>query len=448
MNSSTGPLTSGPLRVSARNPRYFEDGTGRIVYLTGSHTWNTLVDIGPEYPPAAFDFAAHLRFLQQRNHNFIRFWVSDHFAMPDGERGGALSYTAPFPWARTGPGLARDGHPKFDLTAYDPEYFGRLRERSIAAGEQGLYVSAMLFEGCEMHNQPPSPWRWEGHPFHPENNINGIDGDPKQRGCGYSVHSLDVPEITALQEAYLRHVVDTVNDLDNVLYEIINESAGYSLSWQAHLIKYLHEYERTKPKQHPVGMTAVWGEPIDETPTNRHLFASEAEWISPCALPDGYYLDPPAADGTKVILSDSDHLEGRTFEGMMAWVWRSVCRGLNPIYMDIDDNEGTKAPIRELPRRTLGYARWYTERMNLAAAAPRDVLASSRYCLSDGATQYLVFLPEGTGTVDLSGAEGLLNAEWFDSTAGRVLPAGQVCGGGPVDFTAPGFAPAVLYLWR
>ena len=31
--------------------------------------------------------------------------------------------------------------------------------------------------------------------------------------------------ITALQEAYVRKVVDTVNDLDNVLYEISNESS-------------------------------------------------------------------------------------------------------------------------------------------------------------------------------------------------------------------------------
>ena len=30
---------SGPLRVHAQNPRYFADGNGKAVYLTGSHTW-------------------------------------------------------------------------------------------------------------------------------------------------------------------------------------------------------------------------------------------------------------------------------------------------------------------------------------------------------------------------------------------------------------------------
>jgi hypothetical protein len=443
------PFASGPLRVSPRNPRYFEDAEGRIVYLTGSHTWNTLIDSGPEFPLPAFDFAAHLRFLQERNHNFIRLWTMDHFALPDGEHGGQLCYAAPLPWARTGPGEALDGRPKFDLTQYDPAYFQRLRERIIMAGTQGIYVSIMLFEGCEMHNVPASPWRWEGHPFHAGNNVNGLDGDPKRRGVGYSVHSLDVPEITAVQEAYVRHVVDCTNDLDNVLYEIINESAGYSLLWQSHLIAHLHSYEQTKPKQHPVGMTAVWGEPIDDTPTNRYLFESEAEWISPCALPDGYFADPPAADGSKVILVDSDHLEGRTFEGMMPWVWRSFCRGLNPIYMDVDDNDGTKEPFRELPRKALGFARHYAERMDLAKAVPSNALASTQYCLSDGATQFLVFLPEGgTATVDLSRAAGMLNVEWLEAETCRLLPAGQLPGGTPAKLTAPFQGPAVLYLWR
>ena len=36
----------GPLRVLAANPRYFTDGSGRAVYLTGSHTWDNRQDIG------------------------------------------------------------------------------------------------------------------------------------------------------------------------------------------------------------------------------------------------------------------------------------------------------------------------------------------------------------------------------------------------------------------
>ncbi len=42
-----------------------------------------------------------------------------------------------------------------------------------------------------------------------------------------------------------------MNDLDNVLYEIINE--GGATAWQIHMIDLVHRIERAKAKQHPVG---------------------------------------------------------------------------------------------------------------------------------------------------------------------------------------------------
>ena len=77
---STGPGRApasvpapGPLRVSAQNPRYFADGTGKIHYLTGSHTWkNFATDGGTADPPIAFDYDRYLDFLTAHNHNFFR----------------------------------------------------------------------------------------------------------------------------------------------------------------------------------------------------------------------------------------------------------------------------------------------------------------------------------------------------------------------------------------
>ena len=42
----------GPLRVHPKNPRYFTDGSGGAIYLTGSHTWLNLQDGGSKFPPA------------------------------------------------------------------------------------------------------------------------------------------------------------------------------------------------------------------------------------------------------------------------------------------------------------------------------------------------------------------------------------------------------------
>ncbi|MGC8834180.1 MAG: hypothetical protein ACP5R4_09000, partial [Armatimonadota bacterium] len=158
--------TMGPLRVHPTNPRYFADRRGRIVYLTGSHTWNNLQDMGPTDPPKPFDFNAYLDFLQQHNHNFIRLW---RWEEPKWRyEHGSLCFCEPHPWPRTGPGIARDGKPKFDLTKFNQSYFTRLRERCSSAAKRGIYVSVMLFEG---HCVQFAAEGREFHPFHPDNNI-------------------------------------------------------------------------------------------------------------------------------------------------------------------------------------------------------------------------------------------------------------------------------------
>jgi hypothetical protein len=85
-------------------------------------------------------------------------------------------------------------------------------------------------------------------------------------------HTLAIAEVTALHKVYVRKVIDTVNDLDNGLYEIANESPKNSQDWQYHMIEYIKDYEATLPKQHPVGMT------VDHPGgDNGDLFASQAE---------------------------------------------------------------------------------------------------------------------------------------------------------------------------
>jgi hypothetical protein len=264
------------------------------------------------------------------------------------------------------------------------------------------------------------------------------------------VHSLDVPAITRLQEAYIRKVVDTVNDLDNVLYEVTNETANHSKDWQYHVIRYVKEYESHKSKQHPVGMTYFDSGPRG---TLAALAESPADWISPGD--DGgrfdYQVDPPAADGQKVSLADTDHVFGVGGDGV--WVWKTFMRGHNPIYMDpLGDKGGFKVSKTQLEsaREAMGQTRRFAEHVNLAAMTPRGDLASTQYCLADPAAEYLVYLPEGGAvTVDLSAATGDLTVEWFEPGKGQSIAAEhKVPGGAHREFHAPFSGAAVLYLAR
>src|SRR4029453_16357518 len=217
----------GPLVVATANPRYFTVAAGeqQAVYLTGSHIWNNLHDgMGPGAACAdtleQLDFGAYLDFLAERGHNFIRLWRWEQFK-PQAAGGEFHLCMTPQPWARTGPGGAKDGKPRFDLDRFDEAFFDRLRDRVAAAGERGIYVAVMLFDGFGLHLSP-APDHVEGHPFHAANNINGVGigsiGDHK-------VLPLD-PRVQQLQEAYLYNVVDTLHDLPNLLWEVANESSG------------------------------------------------------------------------------------------------------------------------------------------------------------------------------------------------------------------------------
>ena len=453
---------TGPLRVNPENPRYFTDGSGKTIYLTGSHTWNNLQEISKLAPK--FEYDKYLQFLQKANHNFIRLWAIENAAweVPSTDK----VRTHPLPYRRTGPGVALDGDPKFDLAQFDPDYFDRLRSRVSAAADHGIYVSVMLFNGWCIGKKPYSqgnPWR--GHPFHRENNVNGIDGDLNGDGEGKEIQTLQDPKITGLQEQYVRKVVDTLSDFDNVLWEISNESDHESKGWQYHMIRFIKTYEAGKKKQHPVGMTVAHPEHEEN---NRDLFESPADWVSPA--PDGFadYRDnPPAADGRKVIILDTDHLWG--VGGDRAWVWKSFTRGHNPIFMD--PFEGQKWQSAQLAMgRTLDYA----ERINLEVMMPHNEVASSGYCLVDPGKEYLVYLPfeahrlesarffhrfkqqisnfrrnfRRTVTVDLTAAHGTFLPEWLNPSNGERIKGKEIEGGSRIQLTAPFKGDAVLHLQR
>ncbi len=413
--------TAGPLRACPENPRCFADATGEAVLLVGSHTWSNLKDGSYAGDLTPFDYQSYLDELERLGHNFIRLWTWElaRYSYDEGE----VLESAPFPWLRTGPDDALDGKPKFDLDRFDDAYFRRLRERVEMARDRGVWVSIMLFEGHGVQRSRP-PWCWDGHPFNRANNVNGIDGNPDGDERGTEIHQLAVPEILAIQEAYVRKVIDTVNDLDNVLYEIVNEAGPYSTEWQYRMIDLIHEYERAKPLQHPVGMTFQYAGGGNST-----LFESPADWVSP--NPEGGYRDdPPAATGEKVILTDTDHLWG--IGGNHVWVWKSVTRGLNPLFMDPWDAANMPPPMDpkwDPIRRNLGHARAMTSRMDLRRAVPRGDLSSTGYCLADPGRAYLVYLPDGgEAVVDLSDIGGEASVEWLDPRTGErtrtTLPAG------------------------
>ncbi len=477
----------GPLVVSEANPRYFTttgDDADRAVYLAGSHLWNNLHDgMGPGEAcgetPESMDFDAYLDFLAERGHNFIRLWRWEQFRSYTAAADYHLCM-APQPWARTGPGDASDGKPRFDLDRFEDAFFDRLRERVIAAGERGMYVAVMLFEGWGIHLST-APLHIEGYPFHATNNVNGVGIDSI---LDYQVLPLD-PRVRELQEAYIRKVLDTVHDQPNVLWEVANESSGGgtvdlefakylgqdqvpewgdSTEWQYWVIDTVKRHEEERGyAPHPMGITMQF--PVaDQTKVNDPLWASRAEWISPGFEGSGWFpgnpeipaaawfADPPANDGMKVVIADTDHFAPGGGDAL--WAWKTFLRGHHPILMDFGIIGGVNPPdpkaggpmsfeTFEPARFAMGDTVRFAERMRLLETEPRGDLTSTGYALANPGEEYLVLQPgEGAFTVTLE--PGTYAVEWFGVESREAAEADDVTvdAAGTSSFTAPFTATA------
>jgi hypothetical protein len=460
-SSITSKPAPGPLKVHSVNPRYFDDGTGRAVLLVGvNHGWELQDNAwSTRY---TLDWRVFLDYLKKYNLNYIRLWRAE--STTGGDNSSFL--TEPIPYLRTGPGNAMDGLSKFDLARFNQEYFDRIRKRCIEAGKEGIYVNIMFFEKHSTYNQRISggaEYPWKGHPFHPQNNINGINPDINGDGCPREIHHLPqtgytdqqskmAKEVLSLQEAYIKKVIDTVNDLDNVLFEICNEALpdDKTDTWQRYLINFVKAYEIYKSKQHVVGFTGPAKENREDPwPDLDDQLSSRADFVSPRNANE-YRTSPPKNEGSKVIFADSDHINpyGRDY----IWIWKSFIRGLHPqaleAYDIIEPDSAKIDSIRdELVRLNLGYCLNYSNRMNLVSMAPHNELATTTYCLANPGSEYLVFAPEGGGfAVDLTTASNSLYIEWLNIKTGEISVGDSISSNASGSFIPPFPEPAVLYI--
>jgi len=416
--SITAPGTApNVLRVHVSNPRYFQTAGGPAIILTGSHTWCSLANyfFAGNNETCTLDYPAYLNFLQARNHNFMKLWRFDLIGMEI------------HPWARsTTVCCAADGQNKLDFNVFDEAWFDRLRSRIIAAGQQGIYASVLFFDGTFSES-----W-WSEHLMNPNNNVQGIDGGGSSTQTEANTAKLTV------QETFIKHVIDKINDLVNVLYEIANEGGTWSLAWQNRMVDLIHSYEAGKPKQHPVGITAL----TNGTFSDVNSSTSHAEWTSPGGTggcPE-YRDDPPAhtaAAGTKVILTDSDHCGMAASEsGSPTVVWKNFTRGHQMLLMETPDlltNSG-----REPARKAAGQTRLWADSVPLANMTPQNSLASTGYALAQAGVAYIVWQPGSGGfTVTLPGTSATYSVTWWREDTQVEVSASNFTGSGTQTFTPP-----------
>ena len=250
------------------------------------------------------------------------------------------------------------------------------------------------------------------------------------------------PAVNEIQAAYIRKVVDTVNDLDNVLYEVINE--GGEQKWDWWVVETVREVPadqtQTAPDRHHRPRRGGRGEHVGQS--------GRLDLAGP---QDGYGDDPPAWDGKKVSLLDTDHVWGVGGNG--AWVWKSLLRGHNPLFMDPYDGlvlgkplrsaVGTDPPqpgLRAAPGQPFGPGGHVPARRTRV----HDVIAWRTRATPTWST----FPTGGKVKVVARGRPGRFAVEWIHPSTGKAVAGRAGHGGADREFTAPFDGDAVLYLSR
>lgn len=301
------------LRVHPDNPRWLtEDGGATAIVFTGAHTWSIFQDHLPE---GEFDALAYLDGIAAEGHNFTRGWFWED----------ALYHPLPYELDR---GEYRLSPP------YDRAYSSRLRSRIRAAAKRGLYVSVMLFQGWSLTDygglRDPDPW-----PENPYNRANHRERVTKQAAA------LHIGVAQAQQLEYVSHIASKLCSEPNLVWEVTNESHPNSLgdvnasNWQAAILAALESACDRRLTWVSCPASGSVSEAFEETLIER-MYAMEADLISPCDPDNRYSERPPAADGRKVVLADSDHLTVSRIDG--TWAWRAFLRGQHPLFMDLSQD--------------------------------------------------------------------------------------------------------------
>ena len=462
---------SGGLVYHSGVPYFYDEDRSRYVYLTGSHTWDNFQDWGDGRPD--FDFEDYLDFLEEHNHNYIRLWVWEGESV--GDDSWPNENIEPLPWGTLNgvfdlyDGAVVDGLPvePFDPenVRFNPSYFGRLRERVWQAGSRGIYVGVMLFQSFSSYQKPYNDRDpWAHHPFNPANNVDGISGDLDGDSQGQELYSIDLNSsdpyerlIADLQKAYVARVLEALQNEKNVIYEIINEAPHESIEepnfWQQSIRSFIRDTEAERNYiRHPVGRTATDG-------NNSHLDSVTSTWISHSGTT--WAINPPAADGSKVVINDTDHMSFLNNDPnelrFRRWVWKSATRGLNPILMDPIQNPigdpdrplflPSTVPILIKTRQSMGQAAQYMSLLPLGDLET-DGVGCGGYCIYQPDGVYLSYQPDVVTSPALEVGEGQYYYEWLDP---RYPQQGPVASGmfvGPLTGSPPGpnLSESVLYV--
>lgn len=230
------------LGLHPQNPHYFLFRGKPAVLIGSTEHYGAVMNLD-------FDYLVYLDELAASGLNVTRTF-SGIYVEPQGVFNIEGNTLAPdygrfiSPWARSNENGYANGGNKFDLSAWDPLYFDRLKNFITEAGKRNIVVELDLFSNFYDTVQ------WKLSPLFYTNNVNKVVKVKDHM----EILSLKHPELLEIQEKMVRKIVDELKDYDNLYYEICNEPYFGDTTalrlWEAHMTGIMVDAEKDLPNKH------------------------------------------------------------------------------------------------------------------------------------------------------------------------------------------------------
>jgi hypothetical protein len=427
------------IRISGKNPRYWEYG-GAPTVLIGGSVEDNLFQIA--------DLEAHLDLLASCGGNYVRCTMSCR------DPGDA--------WPFTKVGDA------YDLDQWNPEFWRRFEAFLELAEDRGIIAQIELWATFDYYRE-----NWAVNPFNPANNSNYtaeesglptvVDSHPvrTENPFFWSVPAeLDNEVVLGYQQRFVDEMLRHSLAHGNVLYCMDNETS-VTPAWGA----YWSQWIKTRAAEVGVSVetTEMWDAhdlfhdqhkatldhpeiySFADVSQNNHQ-VGQVHWDN-AQLIRGMVSPTRPLNNVKIYGADSGRY-GTSVDGQQRF-WRNLIGGMATARFH---RPPSGLGLGELAQINLRSARMLLDRMALTLCEPHQDLLRGQgengaFCCAEMARQVAVYMPEGGGCdVDLSAMRGDTTIAWLDVGCCAWAQGAMAPGGGWVALSAPADGPWVALI--
>ncbi len=425
-SSLAAPTT--PISLHPENPHYFQWRDKPTVLITSGEHYGALMNLD-------FDYARYFKALQKDGLNLTRTFSGSYVELPH-NFGITDNTLAPepsryiTPWARSAEPGTNDRGAKFDLTQWDPAYFERLKDYMTKASEAGVVVEFTLF--CTLYEDP----LWAASPMNAANNINGVGDCPRQE-----VYKLVHDDLTEVQVALTRKIVQELKGFDNLIYEVCNEpyiDDTVNMEFQHRIVDTIVEEETKLGVRHLISLNIANKEGRVEAP-HREVKVLQFHYAHTEAVTANY-------DHNRVIGDNETGFDGKEDFPYRSEAWDFILAG-GAVFNHLDYSFTAKHPEGDFTtfespggggpaiRKQISALKQFIEGFDFVKMQPSLSLVSKvskpvrAQALAEPGVAYAVYLRMKkealeagkpiSAELDLEMPEGTYSVEWLNTKTGE-----------------------------